>query len=247
MKKLLIISLLAFVMQGVYAQSAQIWTLDEDEISPKTALANGDTIDILYQIGVGHELKLGIKNADTVVHKYIVFKEKLQVDPTTEVSFCFGITCYGASTVWSPDTHAIEAGNMMPDTNGKYFSIDFFSSVDEIALVRYSIYNAEDMDDKAVFYARYSAQLSTPTYAQLSKCNIYPNPANGNGLVYLQLEQTEQQPAMLSIYDVLGKCVSVQPVNESITLVNLPSVAAEYFFVLQWADKSKKVIKVSSL
>jgi len=208
---------------------------------------NGDTVvygDPNFQMA-NH---LVVKNNATFPMNVLCRKTNLSLpDTITQTNFCWAGSCYGASTIVSPNSAPLAAGQSISypdDTDAHTGYYDAFGVIG-IARVEYCFYNEQNPSDMTCVIVRYDGSGTSAAENTRIKNNIsnfYPNPSSS----YTYFKYDLNQPATLKIVDVLGSVVKeiflANPGVKTISTDNLNK--GVYFANLIIEDKILEVKKL---
>jgi hypothetical protein len=151
---------------------------------------------------------------------------------TTAAQFCFASQCYGSDVKLG-----IFSLTLAPSANtatlGDYYSLDCDlaeSSKIGYSLVKYTLFNVNQISDSIQFTMRYNLNLMNVGIKEQNLSNqelqVTPNPAKDMAKVSFAAASTSA--AQVMVYNAIGQKVFAQAVNTSIGTNTLPLNVSEF-------------------
>ncbi|MDC8005149.1 T9SS type A sorting domain-containing protein [Aureisphaera galaxeae] len=127
---------------------------------------------------------------------------------------------------------------------GQNFSITYTDVAPEDAVVQYGFYvsgvNANPADEAALGNIVVTAPVLSVNDINAVNVSVYPNPANK----VWNISTTNQNIQSVAIYDVLGKLVAQQTVNDTAVAINNESLNAGVYFAQVKTDAGTQSVKL---
>jgi len=186
--------------------------------------------DTLYKVNVPNineevvlDLYLKNKSSNTIVTKCKkMYSDVVNCDANTNM-FCFAGMCYGPTTMISPSTASIVAGDIDSGFAAHY---TYEGDIDCCSEIRYTFYDTLNVSDSVTIrvvwqYGTNNCHAGVNELAdyKVKISNAYPNPAFESVSFDYQFENILN--AELQIYNIYGALVSKHSLNNSNGKINI--------------------------
>ncbi len=231
MKKSFLI-LICFVMSisFVFAQNLQIYHND-------TLLVNNATLDITGGATELIKLHLHVKNTSVSTLNVKVKKIENSLVSGSVNYFCFAGTCYGPTTMESPDFVTI-ATNAIDST----FEADYNAQGNAgTTTITYVFFNTANISDSVSVIVNFTTAVGINDVAksEVYFSDVYPNPASNNASFSYALPK-QTATAKITICNILGATVTdlqLKNLNGKKTINTSELKDGIYFYSLVVNDK----------
>ncbi len=212
MKKLLL-SFLSLGTLLAYSQSTILIT----NVTASQTLANTATVDLVTMPATNHQVTFDVKNISASQQTYKAKRYDVVKNAGADAYFCFAGTCYGPSTMVSPDNLVLNAGQSASQLAGNYNML--VADLDEgptvgLSIIKYTFFNVNTASDSVQITVRYNAPgvgLKENTNSTMSISSLHPNPASSHS--FIKIKSTVTQQGDMRIYNSLGAVVSASKIN----------------------------------
>jgi hypothetical protein len=206
MKKVLLNTLLLFGTAS-FAQN----TILIKNAANSQSIAPNSIIEMATTANANHQITFDVTNTGSTQQTYKAKRYDVTLNAGADAYFCFAGTCYGPSTLVSPDNLVLNAGQSASQLAGNYnmlvADLDEGSTVG-LSVIKYTFFNVNTAADSVQLTVRYNG---APTNIKENGLNIQhvmlsPNPASQNSI--LNIKASGNSSAKISIYNSLGSIVS---------------------------------------
>lgn len=171
-----------------------------------------------------------VKNINTVPVSVKVKKYDLSILENTEVSFCWGESCYPPTTYVSPDAVLLESMGTDDSFHGDYTH----NAIEGVSKVRFTFFTEGNRNDSISFLIKYTVGhlgIDANAKAGASISNVYPNPATSASFVDYKLPKSVTG-ASLRVNNLLGVTVMEIPLdrNEGKATINVSNLKEGIYF-----------------
>lgn len=229
MKKILL--LIVLLSSFCFASFAQNLTLSNAQGS----VPNGTIITIYGDTSETLIVHMKVTNSSASNMDVKLRKKHISVVAGSEVTFCWGGSCWGASTYVSPDPTTINAGA----TDSTNFAGDYKAKGHiGVSTVMFTFFDMNNANDSVCFIAVFDCSLSSVQDIKVSAdiSGAYPNPADKYTYINYSLTALDNT-AKVVIHDMMGSEVANIPVTEKegklrIDTYSFPAGVYFYSFIL---------------
>jgi hypothetical protein len=211
MKKIL---LSAFILCGM-ATNAQSTLVIKNAANANT-IAPNSIIEMATTANTNHQITFDIMNVSGSSQTYKAVRYDLTLNSGAVAYYCFAGTCYGPSTIISPDQLTLSAGQSASQLSGNYNML--VADLDEgpnvgLSVIKYTFFNIANSADSVQLTVRYNGGPTSikENIINLQQVNLSPNPASQ--LSVLKIKSADNSNAKISIYNSLGALVMTEAVD----------------------------------
>ena len=202
--------LLLYLNEAAFSQTFQIYSED-------TVLVNTDPYELF-------ESHAEITNTLSGIVRTIVKREPVSLAPNHINYFCWGINCYGPTTIQSPDTIELEGGGTNTTFKG-YIDPNGFVGTSS---VRYCFINASNPSDRSCYLVKYTSSITSVIEAE-------PGRSGGVAASYDPVSQTIRvvvNGGKLDFWNMLGQKIEMDwKYDGSAMVANASSLKPGYYFI----------------
>lgn len=202
--------------------SASAQSLQLKNIGTGQVLAPNSVIELITTPEGNVKANIDFKNTSGSSHtynvkRYDVLLNTVNSSDAASAYFCFGGSCYGASTMTSPTPIVLMSGKSASDTSAAYCILT--ADLDEATVigksaVKYTFFNVAQTSDSVQVTLKYNSTLGiSKNNKDVSSFEIFPNPASENAFV--KINATKAFEAKMTLYNSLGAVISEKPANIS--------------------------------
>ncbi len=209
MKKTLLFSFLfSFFMGGLLAQSLELSYHNE-------VITNDQEINILAdpQASAPAEAAIKVKNIGNASVSVKLRKYDVSILDETNVTFCWGTSCYGPNTYLSPEAVRLDSQASDSSFHGDYNHYGKQGT----SIARFTFFDENNPSDSLSFVVNYTVGylgIDENVKTGLFISNAYPNPATTTSYVDFKLPKSVMS-ASLRINSLLGVTVQDIPLNRN--------------------------------
>ena len=209
MKKTLLFSFLfSLFMGGLYAQSLEISYHNE-------VITNDQELNILAdpQASGPAEVAIKVKNIGNASISVKLRKYDVNLMDGTNVTFCWGTSCYGPNTYLSPEAVRLDIQETDSSFHGDYNHYGKQGT----SIARFTFFDEANPSDSVSVVVNYTVGylgVNDNINIGLSISNAYPNPATTTSYVDYKLPKS-MTGASLRINSLLGVTIQDIPLNRN--------------------------------
>jgi hypothetical protein len=195
---------------------------------------NNDTIFVgIGRLNAEHVAEIVMRNTTSDLVKLRASKEAVKLLDSAIVQICM-VVCLEPSVDTIPEnlTYSLPGETTAP---ANIFTLHYNANGNQgVSLVRYTLFNADDMSDNVVFYFTYNSNVSISD-SKIAASNIaaYPNPATDR--VTIKYSLNHNAPAKLVVKNLMGTTLYTTPLyanNDKVTLDVSQYASGIYFYSL---------------
>lgn len=207
-KTLLFTFVFSFILGGLFAQSIELSYHNE-------VLTNDQEINILAdpQDSAPAEVAIKVKNIGSASVSVKLRKYDVSILDETNVTFCWGTSCYGPNTYLSPEAVRLDSQATDSSFRGDYNHYGKQGT----SMARFTFFDEANPNDSLSFIVNYTVGylgINENVKIGFSISNAYPNPATSTSYVDYKLPKSAVG-ASLRINSLLGVTIQDIPLDRS--------------------------------
>ncbi len=195
-------------------------------------LAPNALIQLSTQANAVENYTIDVKNTSASTKKYWVKRYDVSLNAGANAYFCFASYCYGPDVIYTPNAITLTPGQSASQLVGSFqmLVIDL-SEAPSIgySYIKYTVFDSINPVDSVQFSVKYNIALglSESTKSADLDLNIYPNPIQQNGNLYLS--STYKGALALKLFNASGQLlreeeIVVEPGTKALpfSIIGLP-------------------------
>lgn len=199
----------AFLLFGTAAFAQN--TLLIKNAATNQSIAPNSIIEMTTTANANHQITFDVMNTSNSQRTYKAKRYDVTLNSGAAAYYCFAGTCYGPSTIVSPDQLVLNAGQSASQLAGNYNML--VADLDEgpnvgLSVIKYTFFNINTAADSVQVTVRYNGAPTSIRENNLFMQQVImsPNPATHNTILKIKL--TESTLAKICIYNALGAIVT---------------------------------------
>jgi hypothetical protein len=237
-KALLILGIILTAGLSVFSQSLTLTNGGNN-------LANGDTVTVTGDVWTLLQLPANVTNNAGVTLSVLCRKIHTSVIPGTNVSICWGGSCWDSTYFVSNFPTVINASETVTEFAGHYKA----NGHTGISIVRYKFYDMNNSTDSISFFGKFigTSGVGINESNLLTSSDIFPNPADNATFLNYNIT-SEFTSAEIRIIDILGNKAQIIPLYDKAGKIKINTenlTSGIYFYSAIIDDKpvfTKKLI-----
>lgn len=206
MKNILLNTLLLFGTATIAQNTIRITNAANSQ-----SIAPNSIIDVNTVANSNHQITFDVTNTGSSQQTYKAKRYDVTLNAGADAYYCFAGTCYGPSTIVSPDNLVLNAGQSASQLAGNYNML--VADLDEganvgLSVIKYTFFNVNVAADSVQLTVRYNGAPTSirENSLYLKQASLSPNPASQNSM--LKIKSADNSSVKISIYNSLGSVVS---------------------------------------